>query len=306
MQDGIFSNLHPATKLLFSIFMIIITFIAFFIGGMLIAMFFFHISLSDIQSISSGFDNIPFLKYLQTLQAISLFIIPSIIIAYFFNRKWYNYLSLDKGTNIFSIAIVVLIVFISLPFINFLAEINSKLNLPAFLDGIEQWMKNSEKEATVLTEKFLTVNTLSGLLFNIFMIGILPAIGEEFLFRGILQKIFTDWTKNVHAGIIISAFIFSAFHLQFYGFLPRMLLGMMFGYFLVWSGSMWLPVIAHFVNNTMAVITYYFVTKGNLNQEVEKIGSENNTYIYAIISFISVSLLLFYLYKYEKKLNLNL
>src|SRR5207344_1198984 len=89
---------------------------------------------------------------------------------------------------------------------------------------------------------------------NLFIIAFLPALGEELFFRGMMQKLFSQLTKNNHLAIIITSIIFSAIHLQFYGFLPRMVLGIFLGYLLVWSGSLWLPILAHFVNNASAVL----------------------------------------------------
>ena len=103
--------------------------------------------------------------------------------------------------------------------------------------GIEKWMKDAEESAAEITKAFLDVKTIPGLVFNVFMIAFLPAVGEELLFRGIIQRIFTDMTKSHHWGIWISAILFSAMHFQFYGFVPRVLLGALFGYLLVWSGS---------------------------------------------------------------------
>jgi len=154
--------------------------------------------------------------------------------------------------------------------------------------GIETWMKNAEEQAGELTEAFLKVETVGGLLFNIFMIAFLPAIGEELLFRGVIQRIFTRWTQNVHWGIWISAILFSALHMQFYGFIPRMLLGVLFGYLLVWSGSMWLPIIAHFINNGVAVVIMYLVDKELLNPELEVIGSTSDSYYLAAVSLVLV------------------
>ena len=145
-------------------------------------------------------------------------------------------------------------------------------------------MKNTEEMAAELTEAFLKVDGVSGLVFNLFMIAFLPAIGEEFFFRGVVQRIFTRMTRNHHSGIWISAILFSAIHMQFYGFLPRMLLGVLFGYLLVWSGTIWLPVVAHFFNNAFAVIAMYFIGKGMINPEIENIGSSSGSYYLAAIS----------------------
>jgi membrane protease YdiL (CAAX protease family) len=129
---------------------------------------------------------------------------------------------------------------------------------------------------------------------NVLMVGLLTAIVEEFMFRGVLQTIFTRWTKSTHAAVWITAILFSAFHMEFFGFLPRLLLGVLFGYFVAWSGSIWTGVWAHFLNNSAAVIAAYLyqnkIIKGDPNDQ----HLFNNTG-YAI-SLVTVVFLLF-LYK---------
>jgi membrane protease YdiL (CAAX protease family) len=104
--------------------------------------------------------------------------------------------------------------------------------------------------------------------------AVIPALGEEFLFRGLIQKLFKDLSGNVHAGIILSAILFSAMHMQFYGFIPRFALGVMLGYMMYWSGSLWLPIIAHFINNFLAVITTWAAANGSLKINPDTIGTE--------------------------------
>ena len=127
----------------------------------------------------------------------------------------------------------ILIMFAVVPIINLLMVFNEQLHLPEGLSFIEEWMKESEAQAARLTEVFLVMDTPQELFYNLLIIAILPAIGEEFLFRGILQRLFHELTKNIHVTIFITAALFSAIHMQFYGFLPRMLLGVMFGYLYV-------------------------------------------------------------------------
>ena len=131
------------------------------------------------------------------------------------------------------------------------------------------------------------------------MIAILPALGEELMFRGVIQRILTNWTKNYHWGIWITAFLFSAMHMQFYGFLPRMALGAMFGYLLVWTGTMWVPILAHFVNNAMGVLGYYFIGKGVISKDVEEWGTGTEQLPLAIFSIAIVGFLLFLIYRGE-------
>ena len=174
--------------------------------------------------------------------------------------------------------------FFAAPFINFIGELNANMVLPEWMSGVEKWMRNAEDNAEVLTKAFLKVDSINGLLFNLFMIAFLPAIGEELLFRGVIQRIFTNWTRSYHWGIWISAILFSALHMQFFGFIPRMLLGAMFGYLLVWSGSMWLSIFAHFLNNGIAVIAMYMIDKNMLTGDVEVVGSTQESYYMAAIS----------------------
>jgi membrane protease YdiL (CAAX protease family) len=88
----------------------------------------------------------------------------------------------------------------------------------------------------------------------VIIIALLPAIGEEVCFRSILQRIIIQITRNAMSGILITAFIFSALHFQFEGFLPRMFLGFMLGYLYWYSGSIWTSMLAHFVNNAVQVV----------------------------------------------------
>ncbi|HEV7423641.1 MAG TPA: CPBP family intramembrane glutamic endopeptidase, partial [Candidatus Paceibacterota bacterium] len=188
---------------------------------------------------------------------------------------------------------------VSLPLINYLGELNSRMSLPAFLSGVEKWMKDSENQAAELTKNFLEMHSVSDVVFNVFMIALLPAIGEEFLFRGIIQKIFSEWSKNIHVAVWISAILFSAMHMQFYGFLPRMMLGVLLGYLLVWSGSLWLPIIAHFVNNAAAVIFTYLFREELMSVDPDKMGTEGEMST-AVISVIVLAGLLWLIYRKEK------
>jgi hypothetical protein len=233
-------------------------------------------------------ESIRILKYFQVIQSIGIFIIPPFILGWLFHGKIIEYLSLNKPVNFSSVVLVLVLSFAASPFVNLIGEINANMQLPDWLSGVENWMKNTEDKAAEITEAFLKVETVGGLAFNIFMIAFLPAIGEELLFRGVIQRIFTNWTRNYHWGIWISALLFSALHLQFYGFIPRMFLGVLFGYLLVLSGSMWLPIIAHFINNAVAVVAMYMIDKELLSPEIEEIGSTADSYYMAVISIVLI------------------
>ena len=140
------------------------------------------------------------------------------------------------------------------------------------MSAIQQYIDQTSKTYETITESFMKGNSFMGLLENLLVIALIPALAEEFLFRGVFQRIFINWTRNPHWGIIITSFIFSVIHLEFYGFFPRWLLGILFGYMLLWSGSIWLPIIAHFLNNGIAVITYFLINNGRVNTKMADIG----------------------------------
>ncbi len=224
------------------------------------------------------------LKVLQICQAIGLFIFPGFILAKYFSTKPLNYLGFNKISVNLGFLTVLTILF-AFPAINLLASLNEQINLP-------EWMTSMEEKAQLLTKAFMQVDNFGDVIVNIFMIAILPAIGEELIFRGILQKLFIELTGKVVWGIIISAALFSAMHLQFEGFIPRFALGVLLGYLFVWSGSIWLPIVAHFVNNSIAIIGYTLIDKGSLPAEAENVGGLSVMWPLGVISIIAVLALL--------------
>ncbi len=298
------SDSHPFSKFIFSLFIILATFLITFVIGFLIAIPIFHININDLNSVLTDYndpDNIKFLKYLQTIQAVGLFIIPAFIIGYFFHSRSTRYLKF-KYITIRPVVLTIIILFASVPIINSLTVLNESMQFPDWLSGIENWMKEKEMSAQKLTVAFLKMDTISSLFLNIIMISILPSIGEELIFRGIFQRLFAEWTKNIHWGIVIAAFLFSAMHMQFYGFLPRMLLGILLGYLFYWSGSIWVPILGHFVNNTTAVIIYYFYAD-EMTKEIENFGANQGSFIFLVLGIAIVTPLLYLFYKENKSLS---
>ena len=242
---------------------------------------FFVLILSPIISLitfSKPMD-IGMLKLSQLLLTVGVIALPPFFLAYFISDKPLKFLQLDtKNVNWIDILLVVLFMIMIIPFINLLGDWNHHLVLPKDFHGIESWMKSSEDEAAQLTDKFLKVNTVQGFLFNIFLIAVLPAIGEELYFRGALQGVIQQW-RGVRTSIWIVAIVFSTIHMQFYGFVPRMLMGAFFGYLLFWSGNMWLPIAAHFTNNVIAVIFYYLQFNGYKVPDIDTVGFGNTLWI---------------------------
>ena len=260
MMATVFRDLSPSRQLLFTGFVVVVVFLFTQLAAGLLAIPLF--GLDKVMDMAGGLDfsdpeSLHLLKYLQVFQSVGLFIVPSLIVAFLFSPDWANYLSLRKWPAGSGILFVILLIFVVNPFINFTGAVNAEMHFPEWMAGLETWMRNAEDTAEKLTNAFLETDQIGVLLFNLFMIAVLPALGEELLFRGVVQQIFSRMTRNHHWGIWLSAALFSALHLQFYGFIPRMLLGGIFGYLLVWSGSLWLPVLAHCINNAAVVILIY-------------------------------------------------
>ena len=181
-----------------------------------------------------------------------------------------------------------------MPFINAIAVWNESLHLPSFLGSLEIWMRQAEAEAMRMTEAFLKMETPLDLFINLLIIAIIPSIGEELLFRGVIQKLFLKWNGNIHLSVWLTAFVFSTVHMQFLGFFPRLVLGAVLGYMFVWSGSLWLPIVAHFTNNAFAVLITYFIGIDKINPSLENLGTEGGSVV--LISGLG-GLLLLYLLK---------
>jgi uncharacterized protein len=302
MVNPAFREMKPFSQLMFALFVMVASVLVFMVVGIIIAMPFVGMSdlMNSLSAEASTPESIYFLKYFQVLQSIGLFVVPPIILALLYHGNISEYLQIDRSTDKRTYLFAALTLLMVIPFVNFLGELNSQMKFPESLSGIENWMKTMEDAAEVMVEKFMKVESISGLMFNIFMIAVLPALGEELMFRGVIQRIFTSWTRNYHWGIWIAAFLFSAMHMQFYGFLPRMVLGAMFGYLLVWTGTMWVPILAHFVNNTMGVLGYYFIDKGVISKDVEDWGTGSEQFPLVIFSVVAAGFLLFLIYRSEQ------
>jgi membrane protease YdiL (CAAX protease family) len=220
-------------------------------------------------AVSLSISDIAFMKYLLIVQDISLFIIPSIIILKLMKPESEAKLTGFRVPQPKEVILLVILAFCLFPITSFTGKINEAMHLPDWLSGVEQWMIRQEDKSDNLTESLIAAKTFPVLLLNLFLIAVLPAVGEEFIFRGVFQKIFYQLFRSGHLAIWFSAILFSTLHFQFFGFIPRLILGLIFGYLFFWSGSLWMPVISHFVNNAFPVFLSYMQDKGNLNTQTD-------------------------------------
>ena len=233
------------------------------------------------------------LKWVQFFQSTAMFLLPPLCMAYLWSQEPMKWLKVSEFQSFKFSGIAILLMLVALPAINLLSYWNQQMSLPAFLEPLEQWMKTSEESAKVLTEQFMQATTFGGLIINILLMAVLPALGEELTFRGVLQRLFQgskvsefQGSRVPHLAIWCSAILFSAIHLQFYGFIPRMLMGALFGYMLVWTGSLWIPILMHFTNNAMAVLLYFVSLRVGWDMEkMDAIGT-NDTLWLGVVSMV--------------------
>lgn len=194
------------------------------------------------------------LRLLQLVSAVGTFLLPAIGIAWTCSEDPIAYLSVKKIPDVHVFMLVLLGMLLLSPAMNLAGLLNKQMELPAFMEPVESWMRAQEATAERLTNLLLAGDDVFTLLFNLLVMAVAAGITEEFIFRGALQRIIGRCTGNHHLIIWTAAFLFSSFHMQFFGFLPRLLLGAYFGYLLYWSKSIWIPVFAHFTNNAIAVV----------------------------------------------------
>lgn len=291
MNTKIFKDLPAWQKIMFFLMITFTSSIIFYFISIILASLMYKISFSQVIFLITNEvneNNIGIIKLFQIIQSIGTFILPSLI-AYklFFSKETNNFfINIPLSTIIY----IILAILIFIPIINFIAYLNSRIDLPDSLQLFENKMKELENTAEKILKYFFIDKSFKGFIINFVMIAILAGVGEELFFRGILQNILSEWFKNKHVGIILTAAIFSFIHFQFYGFIPRFLLGVYFGYLLILSRSIWLPIVAHITNNGIAVITYYITNEEVGEGYLDKIGtnlqSDSILLIFCTIFFV--------------------
>ncbi|MBP5782025.1 MAG: CPBP family intramembrane metalloprotease [Bacteroidales bacterium] len=252
-------------------------------------------SLISALCISRGIDthnNMIYLKSMQTFLELSMFMTPALIFSYKNSQSINNYWGFKQKQSGITIILVIALYFVAVPLVAWLVKINENVRFPESLQTLENALKSIQDSATEMTEKFMNVSTIGGILVNIFVMAIVPAVSEEMLFRGCIQKTLTDKMRNKFLAILISAFIFSAAHLEFYGLLPRFILGIILGYVFYYTGNILMSVLLHFINNSIAVIAGYIQFHLNNGVEPETMFTTPPTWMIVSSAVLTVALLI--------------
>ncbi|HCL05439.1 MAG TPA: CPBP family intramembrane metalloprotease domain-containing protein [Chitinophagaceae bacterium] len=257
-------------------------------------------TLSSMMSLSSGGTvNRGALQILLIVTSLGFFLVPPLLLSITEKKNPVAFYGLRRP-DFKLFGVVFLIMLVSMPIMELTAMLNQKMVLPELLKPIEEWMKSKEDEAMQTTLLLLKMTSIKDFLMNLFMIALLPAVAEELMFRGGVQRTFTRWFNNPHVAIWTSAIIFSAIHMQFYGFVPRLLLGAGFGYIYYFSGNLWYAMLGHFLNNAYAVCAAWYMQKNNIPLSATDSPINIAWYGY-IISFILTVMIFIYFKDLSKK-----
>ncbi|MDE7412859.1 MAG: CPBP family intramembrane metalloprotease [Muribaculaceae bacterium] len=241
------------------------------------------------------------------LQSIIIFILPALAYTHFFSGRAFQSLTLTKAPKWKSILGVLLIFIIGFPFLNQIIFWNETINLPESMSGLEEALRKMEDNAADATKLLLSSTSYGGLIAGILIVGILTGIAEELFFRGCMQKAFIKSGINAHVAIWITAIIFSGMHFQFFGFVPRMLLGALFGYLFWWTGSLWVSIIAHSINNIIVVVDSWLMQRNIIDIDFEHLGVERNSVSWLFCASAILLIIFFYFGRnyFFRKTNIN-
>ncbi len=230
---------------------------------------------------------------------IGLFVIPAV---YMYAREKISIQSFfvkPLGITPFLIAGIVTVTFMTVNAV--FIEWNLNVSFPEFMKGFENWARQTEEAAAKMTEYLTAFDSFSQFMVAFFVVAVFAALGEELVFRGIMQNMIYKANGNIHIAIWLSAVLFSAIHFQFFGFVPRVLLGALFGYLYYWSGNLWIPIFAHFINNGFTLVMIYLYNLGQVNFDIE--NSEPPSLMAVVLFAIITAGLLFYFRNHFLKNN---
>lgn len=215
-------------------------------------------------------------KVVVLFQDIFAFIVPAIAAMMLFYRRPLQQMCLDRAPSWRALGVVVVVSIVSMPAMNWLVDWNQHMHLPDSMKAVENAMRASEDAAAKMTATLLASTSLWPLITTIFVVGFMAGLSEEVFFRGAMLRM-TDSGGKSHLAIWSIAIVFSAIHMQFFGFFPRMLLGAWLGYLLIWTRSLWVPIIAHALNNSIVVLSCYLANIGVLEKgAIDNLGVTQN------------------------------
>lgn len=218
------------------------------------------------------------LQIAQIISQVVGLLLPPVLYVCLVQEKPLNYLGFKKLPLWSLLGIVAM--FAVLPFNTMVAEWNESFEFPEII-------KKMQETATAISEKMMNEGNF---IVNLLIFGALAAISEELLFRSVIQKALLKLIRNPHVAIIVTAVLFSAFHMEFYGFFPRVVLGLMLGYMFWMSGSIWSSILMHFVNNATIVMLYFMNKREIINIDIDNFGNTSSVLLILLSLIATVAI----------------
>ena len=225
------------------------------------------------------------LQIIQVLNQVIGFLMPPVVYVMLVQEKPFKYLGFNKLPAWSILGIVAM--FTVIPFLSMVTDWNDGIVFPESMRAIEEQLRNTQKQSEEIIKTFISQGSLCS---SLLIIAALAAVSEELLFRSVIQKALIKLFKNAHVAIIVTAFVFSAVHMDFFGFFPRAILGVMLGYMFWLSGSIFPSMLMHFVNNATIVMLYYLNTRGFINIDVEHFGNTDNVLVILLSLITTVAI----------------
>ena len=260
-KEPLLANKKPLVQLIFLLLFVIGGMLVFSALGLMCATLIWGADITDNPTPA-------YYRLIQVFSAVGTFLVPALLFSFSSTRGWFRYLAADKvPTNGRLFLYVLLLAVFLIPLVGYVAYLNQQLHLPESFASIEKWLQEQDAANNHVVEVILGTSDIPTFFLNLLICAALPAICEEFFFRGALQTLFQKWTGRPHIAIWLSSCIFSAIHLQFSGFFARWLIGAYLGYLFWWSGSIWIPVVAHFLHNALYVTAQLLAVRGVIADE---------------------------------------
>lgn len=254
------------------------------------------------QSAAGMFSDKSTLYWLLGVSSVGTFLLPAWILQRIERKQGLGYWMVSSSGLGKYFLLLFLFLLSCQPLMELISAWNMDMRLPEALRDLEQWMRRQEDQMALLTKELVMITRFDLLLLNLLVMAVIPAIVEEIYFRGVLQHIMVRMFRNGHVAIWVTAIIFSAIHVQFYGFFPRLLLGLFFGYAYVWSRSIWVPIFGHFVNNaTVTVLAFLYAREGRSFEALQQ-GASYSILIYGM-SFVAACAIGYYFYNVRERKN---
>ena len=302
---------HPILFFIWNFLILIGMVITFYvIGGVLgiaITKMFFGIDLQNsfneiIYHSQANTQGVMALKLNQALISIAIFVVPAFLFCKAIYQNPIQFLQLQNPTKIYNYLFIILLIILAIPVSSWLMQLNQNLHFPENYQDFETFLRGDEAFAKLQMETFVNANTIPQLLFNILIVAVIPAITEEIFFRACLQNFVKMCFHNLHVSVIFTAIIFSAIHGDYFGFLPRFMLGLVLGYAFAYSGNIWVSIVGHFLNNCITIVAYYIAQK---NPNIAFLNDDYSfPFIITLVAAISIVLIIFAMSKLKLKTNI--